>query len=830
MADFTLGDPRERYTTASPVRGGLRAEVARPAGSGVGNSNFRAAGPGDEMMPAFLAKAVEPYIKKKQEEAFRRGAIEQMQAGAEVDVTDDEHNIVSNIWGPNHAEQGAAAMRTKMLVLQQEQDWTNRLPDLIDLPPQELAKALAGDAEKLKTGNRWTDDLLEGEMLQSLQRTVQVVTQKRTEHIQKQASQGYVDAIVGSAVTLDQYEATRQEAEGEAGNQAPDVSARQNFIGMFASTPAGLLPERQIDLVNTAFTSVIEKHAFRSYQYAKDSGLIATLPQEMQDKLNERYEAEGRTALAAASEAVNDDIFRLHTRMQKAALGPDWKPTPGDEKMIMPMEAVTAALNINAKLSKITGVRMDFMDPEAIRKVGFSVIDAMADADKAAAARAFTTSERLASQEAKALEKQQEAQRSVVAFRTGVFADAELSGKVDHNVGELEAARAAQAGDFAPLVANFLGRGTVFTKAADTLQTPINGSKGLGYTNDLDNSRLAWEKLNALNPGAAMAYYGKEYDGIRRVSQLVNGQKMPPQLAWMRIYGETMLGAQIEIKPERRKEATTSIDTWVNKNHPDNFLTVFGAGPMAWNDSAKLALHRSIADQVALMQDSTMPMDQIVAGAKAAREADGSLEGYGPFMWEQRSGTTPLYKRTGPNGVPRDTFEAAFYREADTRLRKASGGKVNGHTQAIDIFRQDNADGSTTVMIAGGDGTGKTHYTTFTTADLYARIKADSLAETRKAQDVRDWAAGNPKTLKESFAVVGAAQAAREAKQAAKGSMEVVGFSPGMAPFHYDNGPVLGANGIRVGVNPKAAKAVENTATVVKKALGKGNFVGPRAN
>lgn len=770
MADFTLGDPRERLTTSTPVRGGLRAEVARPAGSGVGNSNFRAAGPGDEIMPAFLAKAVEPYIKRKQEEAFRRGAIEQFQAGAEVDVLDDEGNLVSNIFGPNHAEQGAAAMRTSLLVQNQEREWTtNRLPDLIAMPPQEAARALAADAEKLKTGNRWTDELLEGEMLKSLQRTVQIVTQKRTEHIQTQAYKGVVDMIVSKGQAHDAYQKTRLEAGGEAGAQAPDLASEEDFMGVFRQKVPGMLDERWADGINDGFTSLIEKHSFRPYLLARQRGLIDLLPQEKKDKLNERYETESRQALTLGSEAFTGDLAHLHWRMKRAE-SPDWKPIEGDMDKIDPMTAMKTLRGINAELRRVVGTDVDFFSSDAILKQGTSIIDAVAAADKEAYNRAFATSERKATEAARAAEKQAEAARSVAAFNTGTAGDAIMSGSADRNVVEMAAAGAAQSGNFAPLVTNFTNRKDVFSKAADTLQAPIESSLGLGYTNEVDKARTQWETLNGLNTGAAMAYYGKHYDGIRRVSQLVNGQKLPPQVAWMRVYGESLIGPNIEIKPERRKEALEGIEKWIDKNGPENFLTAFGMGPRAYNASARRAMTNAAKDQVAIMQDSTMSTEQIIGGSVAARQADGSLEVVGPFAWEQRSGTIPLHKRVGPTGVPKDTFDGAFYREVDTQLRKVSGGKVNGSTQEFDFMRQENSDGTTTVLVFAGDGTGKTWNTSFTTRDIYARITAESNETTRKAQAKRDWLhgranPGGPTTFAESLAAVGEADRARNAKK-----------------------------------------------------------------
>lgn len=767
MADFRLDDPRERIANNDPRTGGLRAEVAHASGSGLGNDPFRGVGAGDEMMPSFLKGLVEPYIKRKQTEEFNKGVVAQLTAGAEVDVLDDAGNLVSNIFGPNHYEQGAAAFRSSQLVAAQAKEWqTTRLPDLMKLPQNELTKVLSADMGKLMTGNKYTDELVQSEFVKALVPTVQLVTQKRVEWQQTQAYNGYVNTIVQNGENLHNYMRERVAAGGEGGDQAADQAHAMNFLGFLTAKPNGMLDERQLSGVKDAVTSLIEKHNFYPLQVLKQSGWLSskTLGDEVYDKLNERYQLEGRQALKEASEDHSVDIMRLQWRIERAK-SPDWKATDGDPHKITPMEYMTEVGRINSSLSRKTGVDLDYIDVEAMRKGGVDVIQAVAEADRQAGNRAFATKERQASDAAKEEAARQKAALSVQAFNQGTVAQGVLTGSVDRSVAEAAAQQAVLNGDFTGLVRNMATNQDVFTMASNTLRAPITASKGLGYTNDVDKARTDWEKLNALSPSAAMAYYKEDYAKIAKVHALTV-QGKPPQVAWMAVYGDTLIGPDIPLKYEYQREAPKQIQSWIDKNGPENLLSAFGAGPKAWNESSKRAIRNALTDHVATLQDSNIGLDVIVKGGLEAKQAEGSLEGYGPFMWEQKQGSTPLWKIVG---VPKTTLDGAFYREVDARIRKVSGGKVTANSDNFDILRQPNPDGTESVLLFAADGEGKNYSAVFTTKDLKSRVDAESSEKTREAQWKRDVLYGKPgPNLSQALRQVGDVQRAKEAAQAAK--------------------------------------------------------------
>jgi len=538
----------------------------------------------DNSIPEFLGRLVEPYIKRKQDEAFYNGYMAQQAAGAEVEAIDDGGPI-SKIWGPDGYREGAAFYRGNALVTKQVRSYLEDVDNLKRLPPEELSRKFAEDSQKLLTGNDWTDAIVQKQMMEQMGPAINTVLKARFEWQQEQGVEAQVEAIAGQAGLMQKlYVDQARTTEPSQELTQAIVQGEEQFLGTLP-IPYGQTSSSYKKALGLASRRMLREGNFYAFEAMKGRGLLDLMDEKDAAAIEKAYVSEGGRAIEQARFQLLPQILALLTRQ--------------------------TALRNQARLDAIADREANWAHEERMVR------------EKAAA----------------------EAAVAQTVWASGDINDALIKKQVEPWQMDAVAHEAVKAGRAEDLARVFVtSRGWHSGKAAGQLQSGVTTSLTEGWTDETARTFDTWKKLNDVNGGAAATYFGDQYHtALSHMDDMIQ-TGMNPALAWTRAFGNVTAYDQSMLRQEDRKEARAAVKDEL-KRIDGGFL---GIGNAELSDSAEVVISRTIEGYVAVNRKyGSASVSSLAKQGYDKAIATGKLEHYGRFAWNNPKGTQPLWQATG---------------------------------------------------------------------------------------------------------------------------------------------------------------------------------------
>lgn len=708
---MALGDPREQYRGTDP-RGQLAMRVPEGTNRGMVAATPQTQFGPDDTIPQFLQGLVEPYIKQKQNEAFYNGFIAQQAAGVEHEVI-DEQSPISKIFGPDGYREGASFYRGSTLVANRVQAYLADTDTLKQMAPEELSKKFAKDSQSLMTGNATTDAVVQTQWLKDMTPTINTILKARIDWQQNNGVNTQSDAMAANAATMQKL-SVMQAATTNLSDDDTQASqqARQNFANTLAP-PQGQTMESYKRALVLGGRRMMHEGNFYAYEMMRDNpNFYSMVDEKDRAALEADYQREGTRNLDLA-----------HTRLMPQLLALEEKRINGK---ISPNELTAGYMQLNEAASKMTGIKgIDLIDAKAVEQKGISIIEAVRQTAIRNENRQNELDDKKAQWAHEEQVKAEEADRldrvAHTVWGTGHINTALAAKQVEPYQMEAMAQSAINTGDMHGLAVAHR-EGYIASKAAETLQAGVQNSIAEGWTDNTAKAYDQWKALSKEDGGAAAGYYGKYDTAMKAMDGMIVGEKMNPAVAWSRAFGNNALLDQYQLSNEDRKPARTAIDQEVKRI--DGAIMGFGGSHLT--DSSAAVIGHTLEGFVAMNRKYTsVAVPVLVRQAYDVAKANGTLEHYGRFAWNNPKGTQPMYLATG---IQPDAFPKVLNAEVDQRFHDVGIGKV----QNYDIVRS----GSRIIAMAHGDnGVSKT--ITFTAKDLEMR-KGDMIRKGLMRDDGSD--------------------------------------------------------------------------------------------
>lgn len=742
---FDVAQPAQRNASGAgtdapriDVQGGNN----QSQGGVVGGFNATEAQGGDTAIPQFLEEAFRPQIEARQQAKLVAGATAVFQGATIKDIKDQQPGW-ANIFGPNYFTQGAQFQTAVTKVKTATGGILADMDNVKQMDKDSFDKLLATTSQAVLTGDGATDTIIQKEYLASIADLTQKYTVARYGWQQEKADEAEAQQFDAS-MGLYQQQAVLSAASPLS---SPDLDhIRENgFNTAFDITP-GRDPERyQASLTNMTMRAIKNGQFYSVHQFYA-AGLDRRLTTAQQTQLTSAMDAGQR---AAIPDALHDQIPALLEIKADQEKFHDYVTADETEQAQMrangyipvsPAELVNKAEAINASVKKATGIDMDALDTNKVLDIGNNVIDSLGAGSAAARARReanrqreLTRAETLADKQAEANENAKYAQLGWAAGDIGTY---KLSGKTDANGVTHAWVNAVDAQDFEGIARNFENGNAPDEAAARRAQAPIASANGKGIGITLKNKVMPfYEKLNARSNGAAQALYGPLYTKLATVSQMVAGGAAEEE-AYLAAFSDSAYGKRPDVpgflKGEKPQKMLAGV---VDKIKPTTGLF---SGDRSWNDGSKQTVIAALTDGVAGTMDISNQSDENIAkAAYNVAKANGSLEGYGPFMWRQFPKSTNLAKTY--LGGNEQAFARVLYDQVDKEF-KAQGVPEGASAKAYDIVRTDTASGPVLTFMLNKDGKVHVAHVTMPMITSAAKVKAQNTINSAQGRrDGVDW-------------------------------------------------------------------------------------------
>lgn len=683
---MALGDPREQFSGQDPRRG-LRMDVDRSSGRGVVHATPQTGFMPEDNMPAYLRGLVEPYIKRKQTEAFYNGYMAQQAAGAEVEVIDDG-GIIADIWGPDGYREGASFYRGNALVSNRVRSYLEDVDNLKQLPPEELSRKLAEDSETLQTGNATTDGIVQKQLVEQMGPTINTILKARYEWQQNNGVEAQVEAIAsqGSLMQRLYVDQSRTTVPDQDLTDAIAIGENQ-FLGTIG-IPHGQTSASYKRALGLSSRRLLREGNFYAFEALKEKGLLDLMDEKDAAAIEKSYMQDGGRAVEEARKTLMPEIIALRARIKFENLSP--------------MAAAQEFTKLNEKARKVTGVRgIDLFDAKAIESGATDVIELTRQTALRNQARLEAIEDREAQWAHEEAVRQREIAEDIATANTVWAAGTVNTGiaRKDVDSGQMEAlaVRAYNSGAVAELVGPFTREGWTSSRAKEMIQSGIASSIPEGWTDVTAKTYDKWKTLYEANGGAAAAYFGTYHTPMLAMHSMMQGSEgMTPALAWTRAFGNNAMLDAHKLTPEDRKITREAIKVEADRIN-GGFM---GIGDKDLSESARSVISQSIEGYVAMNRKfSTVDVKTLVRQAYDLEISNGTLENYGKHAWRNPKGTTPLWQLSN---IQPDAFPKVLDKEITERLR------ASGWTAPLRQYEVARQGSSLIVMAFDGDGGSKT--------------------------------------------------------------------------------------------------------------------------
>jgi hypothetical protein len=743
------------FSPAKPVqtRSGLSGQQ-RDARSIGGNSEGRAyfSGPQTDadlstsVIPEFLAQAMEPYVKRKQEEQFYKG----MDAAANGQaLSEAKGNSVLNVFGPSYYHQGAAMYQAHtavdQLALELDKD-----PELYKLGDDARSKAISERSNALMTGDPVADQLIRARIMETRSSLTASLAKKNYAHGQQvvaQAQSANWQTVAAS------YQERRRNAYGQApsaDSAASDLAAEQTLLSS-AVKPVGQSEENYQAALADNLRNMAQDGNFYAYAAFKRAGLLRYGGPLTDDQIAKAETIYATQAAKAYGEvAFNPEIRRLRMELDRDIAFGD--PVTG--RFLTGDQIHKRTEVINAAAAGMTGIEdAKYMDASDLQGMERAVTSGEMAAILRKQSRAWQIEDREAgyahAERVKAAEEAEKQSQVDQLIATGQAGRGQALGVGDAKNYNFRFLQQWQAGDYDTIALNFNASQKVNDPLSDEMKAPITASVGVGYTAGFATAVEQWRGLRDKSPGAAAAYYGDLDKGMERFDRAVRGGSKPIE-AWALAFGENVESVRMDL-PEGVKRQDVIASVTDSMKADDKWLFGFAGSRVAMNESSRNRVAVEMLPEVAAyMRQTGMSAETAAPRVYSKLLASGRVERVGAFGWVNPPAAKPLATLLG---VPDEEADAIVMDYVDTELKR-NGFQAGADGEQYTVVRVADQNGKAAMFIhAFGDAGEADDRALWITSDqLRAHRDKRVAAEVQANQPSPDGPAYKPNRLVQKIA------------------------------------------------------------------------------
>lgn len=654
------------------------------AGGIAAASQFTEAGPSAGAFGRFFGELLEPAIKRRKEEMFVKGMVDQMSAVAGEEIR-ASNSPINRIFGPNAYKEGAIFYGAKDAVNKWQANTMADIDRLKRLPPEELTKVVAASFDTMKTGDQFTDLAITTSLMEASQPVIGAIAKERYKWQQSEALSAWTDQVDSNADGFQSLMIKLAET-AEPGEDNLFLNAARNNYMTSLMKPEGMDDETYRNgLIAFATRSAQRGNGYAVSALKNHPGFMNLLTLEEQTKFEDIELRYANRSLSRAAVDFTEDFLQLEYEMKFG--------------LISAVDASAKIADINAAVRARTGFDLDLLDYKEVVKAGATVWSSLhsemtrqQDYQRQLELRAQDKAEREAE---RAAEEDQEVAAITFAWATGDVDTAMVQGiGKTANYEGLAMSEYAQ-GEWTGMVRAYQKSQWVSKTVANRAQAQIQTSMGTGYTQDFEQGFQKFASLQQLNPALAKAYYGGLHAPLMRYRSLVAG-KTSKQTAFQTAFSNPQ---QYVPTPAMTADNKKTVQSFVQDERGMGVLRGRLYGRTGLGKSGQQAL---ITEMSRKLGTSLADGGDVSAHVRTAYEqvtASGAFEDYGRIGWSNPDGTRPLSKMLG---LDQQEGDEVISQVVDRELKR-NGVREGISADNYQIFRANGPDGKPIVYVSSWD-------------------------------------------------------------------------------------------------------------------------------
>jgi hypothetical protein len=644
------------------------------AAGGVPNAGVTAPGPMADGLGEFFTKALKPYVERKQQERFFEGFTRAQSGEALEDLNKSGKGVAGALFGPNSLAQGAEFYTAMKSVNDWQTSMTERMDELKQMDPDSLSKELAKSSQAMMSKDPYVNMMVQQALIKKAGPMVDTITKARMGWIQDNAENAMFNGL-NSAATSYQSSAVAQAKVNDPNDpgNASLAALTDDFKGMMQKPP-GMTDDTYRTTLKKSMVSFLQNKNFYAYQAMVDAGVMNVLDDDGQKAVTAAYDQYKGHALEDAKGDHIEEMQRVYEAQQRTALGLSGGMTP--------LQAIAAVDNINASISRETGIRERAYDSSFLNQTGKTVIDMIATAARRKQELADTEGLKLKN-------KEEQLGAANTAFGMGQ-SRAYLT--ADGDKGSLDQVywQQYEKGNLKGLVANYVTDHYTDDNVGQRMQAKITSGNGENWTGEVEQGYKEWQAMYNGNNAAALSYYGPDVHGrMLKMNDLIQAGT-PKVAAYQTAFGDLAnSNADQTLAPDKRKEIQTGLQAQI-KSNGDAWFTRWFPKTAGWFGGHPMTEYSQnvLTDAATLMtanmqRTSHQSVANLSESAYRAAVTNHSAEYYGGNLaWRQKAGTQTVADYLK---LSEDRTGAVLYKEIDERLRQV--GNASGANSDYQILR-----------------------------------------------------------------------------------------------------------------------------------------------
>lgn len=616
--------------TASDTHRGAEIVGGGAAAGGAPNAQIQEVGNITGQLGDFMAKAMQPYVERRQQEQFVEG-LTRAQAGESIDeLAKSRKGVVGALFGPTSLAQGAQYYEAVRKVDQWDIDMNSRMDELKQLDPKELAKEISGSWTGMLGDDPYINQMVSKQMIEKVGPRTDLVTKARYTWQQDTARKGMHDSLSAAAGSLQGVASQVVDYTDPTDEEATALTAsRQNFLGRFQQ-PVGMSDDTYKATLTASLISMAQEGNWYGYTALSEAGVLDVLDDEQQTKVLSSYDRFKGKSLEDAKGKYVEELLAIDVKINKREMSP--------------AEAAAAVDEINAKIMRDTGLTERAYDSQYLISTGKGVVSMLAADANRVEEREYQEGREIAREEREEARKVREEQEKFGAANTAfTMGQARTFITNDGDRGSLGRAshQAYLNGDFGAFAKNFRQENWMDNNVAKLMQSKLTSAGGTTFTGEAAQGYREFEALYKLDKGAAMAYYGPQASKLLFMRKMVNGGATP-EIAYQRAFASEDVARFTgqTLRPSDRKATIEALAEHVDDASSGMFTSSWGLRERQMGANAKNVLLNVSAETAADYQrNSDESPEQVARMAFDRARSSNAFEYYGGNMaWRNGDG------------------------------------------------------------------------------------------------------------------------------------------------------------------------------------------------
>lgn len=665
-------------------------------------------------IPGFINELLAPQLAARKQERMWQGFVKARE-GATMEEINADQPWFSNLFGPTDYQMGATMYTTMKTLADYENDIVRRMPELRELPAEEMGKEFNRQAESMRTGDDFTDAMIHKQMMDRAAPMMDLHTKNRTAWLQAEQIKMQVGAIASSSTAYNSTSRQYALLGKDRPMEVEEADRRQQLkLGLYDSLTISRNQNDQsaAAVYEATIRGMADRGEFYSIRALEESGVFSAMDPEQAQKMRDHVQTQERKYKQewASDPLVIERIAELQA-MKSYGIGG--------------LATANMAQEVNRMWQSDTGAQLPFYTTEEVGNFAGQGAESYIRRRERVEDRQLTLSDKAADQAAKDAAEARDTRDYTLSWLSGGAGEALFNSPDEKKSRHIMTTSFLQLREKNPEIAagtlvNNLGtaRGVVVQEIADVLQGEVRNvltdQVSDGFVKSLENWRRVRDSRgykieggqavktdSAAGQAAALAYYGPELHA--RFTKLDDALKsgVPVDAGYRMFFGQDAQerGGDLRgIDSAATKQNVSELRTQISDQSSGWFGRVFANGHKL-HPSTEALLASSSAYYFEQLNDPTLlPEDRAKQAVLAAKRS--GLEIGGAFGWENGKDQQPIQRWMRADG------DENFNDVIDYAVRQklaAAGGDAN---DSITVIRVPDQKGEPVLHVLswGGDG------------------------------------------------------------------------------------------------------------------------------